>query len=478
MTWAGVSSMRTPGIGELPSGVDYGNPRGSDDHLRQPSAIAGVLAVGLVLLGGRWSSYIGVNPIFLTDILLGAAILHLLLTSAIKPGIIRQSPKEAVFSPAVLMVLTAWVLLRMMFSAQFSLEWVRDAVPYLYIGAAGILGWVAAKRSSPVTRNTTVRIIVWALVLHQIWFLTSTVLYPPLPSLMPVIAPAQGLHLFQPRNDYDAALAGVLAALILRRLLSGGKRPFWLIVAFFACWASILAATSRAGLLAAVVACALALIVATSGGANRQRNKRLIVVSLAPLVVALVMLSLPGTELGTRLIGTFSADPSSQLANGAAGTTRARQDAWGALLTWTAEEPPRLFFGAGFGINIMTESGAAGLLIGDNIEGEAVPRSPHNYWIGTLARLGLFGTGLIAFGVIRHIYLVARSRHALRSDSLLFIVSLIPLALLPPATLGVILESPFGAVPFWWCVGVMLGLSRRKSSAEPSLGSIQRFGLP
>jgi hypothetical protein len=39
-------------------------------------------------------------------------------------------------------------------------------------------------------------------------------------------------------------------------------------------------------------------------------------------------------------------------------------------------------------------------------------------------------------------------------DRLRFMLYAVPLSLVIPATLGVVPESPFGAIPFWWCLGV------------------------
>jgi hypothetical protein len=48
----------------------------------------------------------------------------------------------------------------------------------------------------------------------------------------------------------------------------------------------------------------------------------------------------------------------------------------------------------------------------------------------------------------------------LADEPLLFIAAAVPTSLLVPATFGVILESPFGAVPFFWCVGLLLAWPR------------------
>ena len=58
--------------------------------------------------------------------------------------------------------------------------------------------------------------------------------------------------------------------------------------------------------------------------------------------------------------------------------------------------PERTAIGVGFGRNFIEESGSRNVLEGDTYTNV---RSPHNYVIGTLARLGVFGA-LLVFTVI------------------------------------------------------------------------------
>jgi hypothetical protein len=69
--------------------------------------------------------------------------------------------------------------------------------------------------------------------------------------------------------------------------------------------------------------------------------------------------------------------------------------------------------------------------------------------------VGVIALALISMGHLRRAVNVDRSTSM---DSFTFLVSAVPIALLVPATLGVVLESPFGAVPFYWCIGALLAL--------------------
>jgi hypothetical protein len=55
-------------------------------------------------------------------------------------------------------------------------------------------------------------------------------------------------------------------------------------------------------------------------------------------------------------------------------------------------------------------------------------------------------------------------------EPLLFLASVIAMGLLIPATLGVVLESPFGAVPFFWATGILLAYPNPTRLESKSFG--------
>jgi O-antigen ligase len=112
--------------------------------------------------------------------------------------------------------------------------------------------------------------------------------------------------------------------------------------------------------------------------------------------------------------------------------------------------------GSGFGNDFLEESGTKAFLEGTTYNNV---RSPHNWFVGIYARMGVIGLGLIAAVVVQLVFIMWRNRVRIGSDPLLSMCALIILSILPVATLGVVLEAPFGAVPFFWAAGILMTLS-------------------
>jgi hypothetical protein len=432
----------------------------------KPVAVAGVSAVLLLLGGTRWGSYVGANPIFLTDLLLALATVHWVASTKLRRDRFLEVPRTA-RPPWLLVVVAVYCMGRLLLGQQFDLVALRDAAPYLY-SLVGLLAWFATRRASNGSLNRTRKLILVALTFHAFWFLVTLVLLPGLPRLMPALSASQGIHIFTPRADIDTALVGVLAAVLLGRIVRGSDSKFWLLIIGLACcWTAILSTSSRAGLIGAVLANAFALY-ASMRAQSRVPTRKVLVIALLPLLIGLALIVIPSTDIGARLSGTLgvTAGSSSELSQGAAGTTRARSQAWERLVEWTSEDISRLFWGEGLGPNIMTSSGAGVLLVGTPDDVESEPRSPHNYWAGSLARLGLMGVIPLLVLSVSFLANCARTSSAAGADEFRLILNLVPLSIVVPASLGVVLESPFGAIPFFWCIGALAGLGKTKHEAH------------
>jgi hypothetical protein len=161
------------------------------------------------------------------------------------------------------------------------------------------------------------------------------------------------------------------------------------------------------------------------------------------------------TTVGKRLLTTFTQDDTNAATTDGSATTNTRRAAWNQLIDWTNSEPQRMVFGHGFSDNIMDVSGAgAKLSVGLN---ETV-RAPHSGWVNTYGHLGVVGCMIGIIPLATFLYLFWRQRRDLAEDPFRLVIYLTPLALALPISFGVILESPFGAIPFWWCVGCALAL--------------------
>jgi hypothetical protein len=452
--------MAAPSASSIPA-TEF-EPAGSSSS----SAIAGCWAVVLLLGGTRWGSYLGANPIFLTDILLIFATIQWFLSRQLRRDKFIGHPKET-RPPWLLIILAAYVLGRLVVGQHFDLVAIRDAAPYLY-SLVGMLAWASARWASKAAQERTRQLLVWSLSFHAAWFFVVFLVLPALPKSMPTLSAAQGIHIFTPRADIDTAIVGVLAAIFVGRLIRGALPHPWLIsLAFIGCWVAILSTSSRAGLIGAVVANVYA-VIAGLRAKDQFPTRKLVTIALLPLLAGVSLVVLPSTDIGTRLFATLgvSSESSDELALGAAGTARARSQAWEGLVGWTLDEPSRFLWGEGLGPNIMTMSGADILLVGNADEPETEPRSPHNYWAGSFARLGLFGLIPLALICASLILGAVRMSRRAGSSELRLILHVIPLSIIVPASLGVVLESPFGAIPFFWSIGVLLGLGGERRSAE------------
>jgi len=172
--------------------------------------------------------------------------------------------------------------------------------------------------------------------------------------------------------------------------------------------------------------------------------KRLTALLAALLILAAsVALSPPGQRVVEGIQG-LSGETTQ-----ASGTIEVRQFVWGVVTDYVTASTLRTSVGVGFGPDFIDDSGAAYALEGTTYKDV---RSPHNYLLGAFARLGLIGACLAG------LVMVAGAATALRhltkpSGSVSVMAALILLTFPLIAMLGVVLESPFGAIPYFWAVG-------------------------
>lgn len=436
-------------------------PASPDRRFRE--AVAGTLAVAFALFGSRWASHLGFGGLYLTDLLIALGIGHLLATRLRHPD---SPPLDRSFRRPhpLLFVYVAWAAIRLVAGWRLDMDALRDAVPYLY-AAVGIIAAISLRRSTPLRRERTARILVAALGAHAAWVFVVT-LAPGVRDQLPVMSVALDLPLFALRWDFDTPVVGIFAAWLLVRLVRGARHQAMAVAALAVCLFTIMATGSRAGLIGAFMALLLGAAVAVRGRDVPSRRKVAAVAAL-PLLVAAVAVIVPQTAIGDRLAGTFgSGSTVNKGSANAAGTTEARDRTWQFLWDYSSAEPERHLFGVGYGPNFLSETRSAILLVGTNDESEAEPRSPHNYWIGTLVRGGLVAVGIFAALVLLMLVRTVQLVGSMAGNDMVFLAGAIPVALLFPATFGVIFESPFGAVPFFWACGVVLAWPRPVPAAH------------
>ena len=428
---------------------------------RPVKAVTCTAAVALMVASTRWGSYIGVSPLFLTDALIVAAILDRLIARGRHPAR-TELPGFRAGPPTLLLVLLAYVVVRMLLSGSyvFSVTWLRDGAPYLY-AVLGVISAHSIARASELSKARTMKWMWWALTFHLLWVCGVGVAG----STGALTAPHAffGGGIFQPRPDIDSAVLGITAGLLVRRALLGQRRVVALIglggVAFAA--ASF---TSRAGFIAIAVCCVLAF--GYSYAASGRLSLRRIGMALTvPVVLFAVITVLPSTTVGSRLVATIDPSGASSVAQeNAVGTTDARRKTWNGVITWTRDDSARTIVGAGMGVDFLAASGTLQYLEGTDYENV---RSPHDYFIGSFARLGLVGLGLILAIVLSLMRRAYSFRKRIAEDELLTFAALTVFAIVSVASFGVVLEAPFGAVPFWWAAGLLLALVPMSTTTDP-----------
>lgn len=414
-------------------------------------ALAGTAVVVLGVATGKWGAYLGVPPLFLTDVLLGLAIAGLLAARVLTHRPLAGAAARG-WPGAACGAFLLYVGLRFVLGLDHSLIAIRDFAPYGY----AIVAFLAASAycaSVPAEQARTGRILRAALLAHLAWVLVMRVV-PAVAELMPVVDPVQDLRLFSVRGSTDATVAGVTAALYLIRFLRVGQLRALLVVVLS--MLVVVTTTARSALLGTVVALLIALWLhhAVTAGDDSGR-RRLVLIGLLPVALVIAAIVLPQTAAGGKLLVGFElVDIRTQTDASAIGTARGRTEAWDLVLGHVADQDATIV-GVGFGPDFLADSGGRAHL-GNGVR----LRSPHNYLIGTYARLGLVGLGLLLALLAVGAREVVRLRARAADDFLLSFAVIFPVAFFVSAVFGVELETPFGAVPFFWCLGVLLSRPR------------------
>ncbi len=339
---------------------------------------------------------------------------------------------------------------------------IRDAAPYGYAVLVFLVFPLGERDEGWASRAITA-----ALVFHAAW-LTGT--------LLGLIGPVGSLgggqaQVFESRPDIDATVCGLLSVVALNRALLGRGFAINLLLA---AWGAglVFALQTRAGLLAFVAQVAALVLLTRArtrartieqrGASGPRQRLRMLRARSAPAVVTAALLVL--APLGAvaaqasvdRLLATFAHQAESSAAAPppppGTGTAAARTAAWRHLVGWLMENPSRTILGVGPGPDFLQESGTAEILLGPHPIEET--RNPHDYLLNTWARFGLIGWALI-LGVLmagwRLAILVARWSSTLRDSDLLAIMIAISIPVV--AMFGVVLEAPFGAIPYFWALG-------------------------
>jgi len=424
----------------------------SQETARRATLVAGSAVVIGILAGSRWFTHIGVAPLYIADFLLGCAILNYVLQQPARRGaplVEVAGVRQTRFPTALLGWLVAWAALRGLFAFQpgYVVDWARDLAPYLY-PVAGYLGARSYSVASEHVRQRTAAAFTVALSIHLAW--CSVAVATNNIAGIAVGRPFNA-NVFQVRHDFDGVLIAILVGLCTRAIIAGRRRGLAFIGVLIGT-PTVLMMASRAAFLALLFAMFVGAILSLSASRGLTRDKLLLLAVLPFVAAAVVGLALTTTP-GQRLLATVNPEwAASAEQRNALGTMGARQEAWSLIAHWVSLDPWRVLFGSGFGNDFLDQSGSLGILQGTDYDGV---RSPHNYLVGSYARIGILGLLLITVLVAIVLFRIARLRRAIGNDDLLSFCALAIVATLPASMVGVVLEAPFGAILFFWAAGVL-----------------------
>jgi O-antigen ligase len=311
------------------------------------------------------------------------------------------------------------------------------------------------------------RVFRIVLVFHQTWFSLFT-FFPSLGALMPTLPGSQNVHLFQIRPDFDTALSSVLLALLLFDFLSGKNsiKQFFLISIILL---TILSNQTRTGLMTLVSSLLLTIYVSKKSQKKDTSNKKLpygIILVLATLLfaayISLTSIDLP---LFDKFKNTFAFLGQNGTLNSGqelgGGTTSARFNSWSFLIENQFSTVALFLFGYGFGTNYMLSSGASFLLLGSSSLDLEFTRNPHSFLLSVFCRLGILGLIFFIFFFVTILKSCVRVLKSGKDPEFSILSITMVTSLFLASQFGVILETPFGAIPFYFFSAIVFMEGKR-----------------
>lgn len=497
---------------------DIDTPTAPPGRLLLLSGILLVFDACYLLATSRWGSYVGLprHSVYIGDVLFGASLLCWLLGGGV--GRLWHVGRRSRVSWVALLIV-AWTLARLAAGMSFSHVALRDAAPYLYLLAVPIA------LTATVSRRVVTTVAAAALTIHTAW-LALAIRNPSAVANLPWVGP---VRILSTRTDFDMAVMGIAIGLGIIAAVEASSwwlRAWGLALAAVATW-NISGMNNRGGLLAAG-SCVVAVaggVVWEQVRAQAPRDQRIRTAVAALLLCSATGIGFAQSPALGRLNSTFispgtqasnpqasatagsgsstaqprpavsrapsgSSSPSdhrsapkaspaqsltptrtsptptppapSQNADEAAGTTQARKTAWRDVYNYTTATVQRAVFGVGFGPNFLKASGGLEVLSG----GILSLRAPHNILLNTWARLGAVGLALQIVLLLFGVWAAALAvRRAGLTDSIPWVLAAIALPIV--AMVGVILESPFGALPYAVGLGLLARLAQSQPTDEP-----------
>lgn len=419
--------------------------------------VSGTLLVTYIFACSRWGTHVSVGYVFISDVLFVSAIISFLISEGW-----RRNFQFKIGNPGlsfyVLLLFFGYFCLRFITSlGQGTLyEWLRDGVPFVYASLAFISA-LSVTRLNNLSSVKTYKFLRWGLSFHVCW--TAVVTLTGNSNGFWEVGPLGTATAFGMRGDIDSALIAILVGTNLREAIIS-KKILWNSLGILIGVVVIATSSdSRAGFISLALAIVISLwLVSTTAQSDYKIRNRLTIVSIILIVISGIFIVT--TSSGQRVLTSVFPELAAVIDDkGALGTINARELTWQGVFEWTSNSSSRALIGSGFGNDFLSESGTLKFLEGETWENV---RSPHNWIVGIYARMGAIGVSLISWWMI----LIVRKSYLFRekiSKDPLFSLSLITFStLIPVSLLGVILEAPFGAIPFFWSAGLIMGIQKNQ----------------
>lgn len=422
------------------------------DSLSRKWAAWWMLLLAGLAMGGKGTAYIGLPPIFITEVILVIGCVLLLL----QPGW-----RELLKSPTVVLILAfaLWGFARTLpYLGTYKIDALRDGVLYGYAAFALIIAGMVVSQPQLlpwILRKYRKFACVFLMVMPFFWVAGQVLsgkvpLWPWAPDV-PIIDLSPGdapVHL-------GAIVAFAIVGLFRSELLGLPRRLLEAVMPLLALsLVAIAGAVSRGGLVSFGLAASAGFIMRPRSA--WARNMAFVLMVALPAVVLVdPRLPVPGRDRefsARQLLLNVTSIVSENRVGDLDGTKQWRLRWWGKIVDYTFHGE-YFWMGKGFGINLADSDGF-------QVEFDATPlRSPHNGHLSVLARMGV--TGFVLWVLIQvswlyamlNAYIRARQRSHLTWMMLFVFLVAYWLAISFNAAFDVYLEGPMGGVWYWSVIG-------------------------
>ena len=401
-----------------------------------------LISLLLMIAGGRWLSQLWIFGIPLGDLCFWFGILATIFQNRA-----RVATRNLHLSSLVLnffKLYSIFVILRIIFTLTYPTEFYdgmflvfRDSAPFLAIGMVGFLATRLQLANFQVQcqqRSYLLAASVLAVLFNLIsLYATGGEGFMIAPSLF-------HLPLLSVRSDQIPISLIPLVFFLMIRSATNSKFP--LLILFFL-YAAILYKTSSRSTLLAMLLIFLMSINYIFQGTYRRQARSIFLLFFAGAIASLFFAGAKINAFNKLVSGLGYVE----LVNGVSdiqvsgvNTQQARIRAWQLIKDKFSLDN---FFGFPPGDNYILRSGASNYLSGSDLV-----RSPHNFFVNIFARNGIFIGVFLTLSIFIMIYFSILNLISNPSNLLDWIAATFLMTVLLVSSIGVVLESPFGYIPF------------------------------